>query len=364
MSTRNRIFLAMFALVAVFALQFSANPAHAQQSAVSAAAPRIDGFDVTPVAQPAPGSELVFTLYGSPGGAAAVQIGGATGGVALAETEAGVYEGSYTIRKRDRITVASTAVANLRLGNSVMSRILDEPLIGKASARPRASAARSAAAPKIDRFDVDPPPRLAAGEELILTLAGSPGATASARIVGVKGKLVLNEIRTGVYEGAYTLKQRDRIAANAVVTGNLRIGNQETSAVLGKSLVSGSGHPAGNSERARKVACVSCGVVVAINVVEVKGDGTYLGKIAGGVVGALLGSQVGKGRGTTVAQVAGAAGGYFAGNEIERRMKATKHYEVVVRLENGGSRTVSYAQHPGFAVGTRVRVENGTLVAI
>jgi outer membrane lipoprotein SlyB len=105
-------------------------------------------------------------------------------------------------------------------------------------------------------------------------------------------------------------------------------------------------------------------VVEAINVVEVKGEGSYLGMIAGGVAGALLGSQIGQGRGTTVAEVAGAAGGAYAGHEVEKRMKATKHYEVVVRLENGGSQTVSYAAQPGFAVGTRVKVENGTLALV
>ncbi|MDP2241628.1 MAG: glycine zipper 2TM domain-containing protein [Burkholderiales bacterium] len=357
---RNKIVIGLFALAAIFSLSIPAS--QAQQSAYSAATPRIDGFDVEPVAKPAPGNELVFTLYGSPGGTAAVQIGGATGGVLLVETEAGVYEGSYTIRKRDKITVKSTATANLRLGNRVASAILDEPLVGKASAKRAAPAALSAAAPKIDRFDVDPPARLVAGEELILTMSGSPGGTASARIAGVKGKLVMNEIRTGVYEGTYTIKNRDRIAADAVVKGNLRVGNQEASAVLGQSLRASSGYQSSARQAAR--LCVNCGVVEAINLVEVKGTGSYLGMIAGGVAGALLGSQVGQGRGTTVAEVAGAAGGAYAGNEIEKRMKATKHYEVVVRLENGGSQTVSYETQPGFAVGAKVKVENGSLVVV
>ncbi|MDO8595207.1 MAG: glycine zipper 2TM domain-containing protein, partial [Sulfuricaulis sp.] len=262
----------------------------------------------------------------------------------------------------DKITAASKATANLRLGNRVASAILDEPLVGRGSSRRFAPAARSATGPKIDRFDVDPPARLAAGEELILTLSGTPGGTASARIVGVKGKLELNEIRSGVYEGTHTIKNRDRIAPDAIVTGNLRIDNQETSAVLGRSLLARSGYQSSPRKTAR--LCANCGVVEAINLVEVKGDGSYLGMIAGGVAGALLGSQVGSGRGTTVAQVAGAAGGAFAGNEIEKRMKTTKHYEVVVRLENGGSQTVSYATHPGFAVGARDTVENGTLAVV
>ena len=357
----KKIVVALLALAALLPLPFAASQAYAQSSASSMAAPRIDGFDVEAVAKAIPGNELVFMLYGSPGGTAAVQIGGATGSVVLTETEAGVYEGSYTIRKRDRITAASTATANLRLGNRVASAILDEPLVGRTTAR-RPPPAPAAAAPRIDRFDADPPPRLVAGEELILTLSGSPGGVASARVAGVKGKIVLNEIRPGVYEGSYTIKNRDRIAPNAVVTGNLRSGPLEASAVLGQPLQANPGYQA--SSRQASHPCANCGVVEAIHVVEVKGEGSYLGKIAGGVAGALLGSQVGQGRGTTVAEVAGAAGGVYAGNEIEKRMKTAKHYEVVVRLENGGSKTVSYAAEPGFAVGARVKLENGTLAVI
>ena len=359
----HNIVAGLFALSAIFPLALPPGQACAQPSAISAAAPRIDGFDVEPVIKPLPGSELLFTLYGSPGGSAAVQISGATGGLTLAETEAGVYEGTYTIRTRDRITAASKATANLRLGNRVASSILDEPLVGKPSVKrpdPRASAA---AAPKIERFDIDPPAHLGAGEELILTLSGSPGGVASARIVGVKGKLVLEEIRSGIYEGTYTIRSRDRIAANAVVTGNLRIGERETSAVLGKSLVEAAPGAQRSAKRAVSV-CANCGVIEAINLVEVKGEGTYLGKVLGGVAGVLLGSQLGSGRGTTVAEVAGGAGGVFAGNEIEKRMKTTKHYEVLVRLQNGGSQTFSYATQPGFAVGAKVKVENGTLVLV
>lgn len=358
----TKIILGLLALAAILPLPFVAGLAHAQHSASQAAAARINGFDVEPVPQAAPGNELVFTLYGSPGGIAAVQIGGATAGVTLVETEVGVYEGTYTIRKRDRITATSTATANLRVGNRVASSILDEPLVGKASARRPAPAAPSAAAPKIDSFDVDPPVRLEAGEDLILTLQGTPGAAASARIVGVKGKIVLNEIRAGVYEGTYAITNRDRIAADSAVTGTLRSGTREASAVLGRSLLAGSDYQPSARQSSR--LCVNCGVVEAINVVEVKGEGTYLGKIAGGVAGALLGSQIGQGRGTTVAEVAGAAGGVFAGNEIEKHMKTTKHYEVVVRLENGGTKTISYAAQPGFAVGTRVKVDNNTLTVI
>ena len=119
----------MFAMAAFLPMPFFASQAQAQNYTVNAV-PRIDGFDVQAVRKPAPGNELAFTLYGSPGGSAAVQIGGATGGLVLTETEAGVYEGSYTIRQRDQITANSTVTANLRVGSYVASTILDEPLIG------------------------------------------------------------------------------------------------------------------------------------------------------------------------------------------------------------------------------------------
>ena len=366
MSNQGRLFVALIALATFLPLVLQSGAARSQQSAATAAAPRIDGFDVEPAAQLAPGNELAFTLYGSPGGTASVAIGGATATAVLVEVEAGVYEGTYTIGRRDRITAESTSTANLRLGNRVASSVLDDSLLAGAGPRWPGGPASASASPRIDRFDVDPPARLAAGEELIFTLTGSPGGNASVRINGVRGKLALDEVRAGVYEGVYTVRNRDQIAANTVVTGNLRLGEQEQSKVLGQSLVeSSTARPRAGSRRVAAAAprCANCGVVEAVNVVEHKGDGSYLGMIAGGVAGALLGSQVGRGRGTTVAQVAGAAGGAWAGNEIEKRMKTTKHYEVVVRLENGGTQMVSYPSEPAFRVGNRVRVENGSLVA-
>jgi len=359
----KKMLLGLFAVAAFLPLPFVASQAQAQHSASRPEATRIDGFDVRPVRQAVAGRELDFTLYGSPGGTAAVRIGGATAGVVLSETETGVYEGTYTIRQRDKITAKSTATANLRVGNQVASAILDEPLVGRANARRAGAGQRYGAGPKIDRFDVgNPPANLVPGEDLNLIMSGTPGGAASATIVGVKGKILLHEIRSGVYEGTHFIKRRDRVSANSVVTGHLRVGERETSAVLGQSLVAAAGQP----PRARQVArrCVDCGVIEAINLVEVKGEGSYLGKIAGGLAGIVIGNQIGDGNTRTVARVAGAAGGAYAGNEIEKRMKTTNHYEVVVRLENGGTQTITYAAQPPFAVGAKVKVDGGTLTVI
>ena len=360
----RRIVFALLASAAFFPMALNSAPAQAQQSSGAVAAPRIDGFDVEPAARPVAGSELAFTLYGSSGGTASVAIGGGTARLILRELEAGVYEGIYTIGARDRINEQSTATANLRLGNRVASSVLDESLVAGAGARWPGGNATATGAPRIDRFDVDPPARLEPGAELLFTLLGSSGASASVRLDGVRGKIALEEIAAGRYEGGYTVRNRDRISADTVVTGNLRLAKQERSKVLGQPLVESSPSSRARTKRvAAAPQCANCGVVEAVNLVEHKGDGSYLGMIAGGVAGALLGSQVGEGRGTTVAQIAGAAAGGFAGNEIEKRMKTTRHYEVVVRLENGGSQMVSYPAQPTLVVGSRVKVENGLLLA-
>ena len=121
---------------------------------------------------------------------------------------------------------------------------------------------------------------------------------------------------------------------------------------------------ASQSRAQARIVCANCGVVEAVNTVQQKGEGGAVGMVGGGVAGALVGSQIGHGNGKVVAEVAGAAGGAYLGNEIQKKVTATTHYDVVVRLENGGSQTVSYPAQPGYAVGTRVRVENGTLVRL
>ncbi len=98
-----------------------------------------------------------------------------------------------------------------------------------------------------------------------------------------------------------------------------------------------------------------------MNLVEVRGEGNYLGAIGGGVVGALIGSQVGGGSGRTAAQVAGALSGAYVGNRIEGNSRRAQHFEVLVRLQNGAAQTLSFANDPGYHVGDKVRLNNGVL---
>jgi outer membrane lipoprotein SlyB len=113
--------------------------------------------------------------------------------------------------------------------------------------------------------------------------------------------------------------------------------------------------------QAAPAVCKTCGRVVAVNVQQVKGDGTGLGAVVGGVAGGLLGNQVGRGNGRTVATVAGVAGGAVAGHQVERYAKSSQQYNVVVRMDDGTSRVFPYQSAPGFRAGERVRVAQGGL---
>lgn len=109
--------------------------------------------------------------------------------------------------------------------------------------------------------------------------------------------------------------------------------------------------------------CTSCGVVASVNAVTQKGEGSGLGAVAGGVLGGVLGNQIGGGSGKKIATVAGAAGGAYAGHQVEKNMKSTTHYDVVVNMEDGSTRTFSFDTQPAFQAGSKVRVVNGTLTS-
>ncbi|MEY4750288.1 MAG: hypothetical protein RIQ60_2502 [Pseudomonadota bacterium] len=109
-------------------------------------------------------------------------------------------------------------------------------------------------------------------------------------------------------------------------------------------------------------ACRDCGTVESVQAVTQKGEGSGLGAVAGGVIGGALGHQVGKGQGNTAMTVLGAIGGGLAGNEVEKRAKATTHYRVTVRMEDGSQQVLDQAQAP--AIGQRVRVDGEKLLSL
>ncbi|MEF7617099.1 glycine zipper 2TM domain-containing protein [Aquincola sp. MAHUQ-54] len=112
--------------------------------------------------------------------------------------------------------------------------------------------------------------------------------------------------------------------------------------------------------RTQRVAiCQQCGVIEGVRSVERKGDANGVGAVAGGVLGAVVGNQIGGGNGRKAMTVLGAVGGGLAGHEVEKRVRSETWYEVRVRMDDGTLRTVTQRTQP--TPGARVTVENGVL---
>ncbi|HQS30944.1 glycine zipper 2TM domain-containing protein [Polaromonas sp.] len=118
----------------------------------------------------------------------------------------------------------------------------------------------------------------------------------------------------------------------------------------------------------RAVACATCGTVEStvavqrqgqVNGVAVGNTTIGIGTVAGGLIGGVLGNQVGGGNGKTAMTVLGAAGGAYAGNAVEKNMKKVTVYQMRVRMNDGSVRTI---EQPGaVAVGSRVVVEGNSM---
>lgn len=111
----------------------------------------------------------------------------------------------------------------------------------------------------------------------------------------------------------------------------------------------------------RASACATCGSVESVTAVQRPSQPAPIsvGSVAGGVIGAALGSQVGGGNGRTLATVIGALGGGYAGHVIEGQVRKDTVYQVGVRMEDGTRRVVEVGQAP--SVGSRVTVDGNTL---
>ncbi len=108
--------------------------------------------------------------------------------------------------------------------------------------------------------------------------------------------------------------------------------------------------------------CAECGRVIAVSVTEKEGEGSALGLLGGGAAGALLGHQVGSGTGRTLATVAGALGGAYAGKKIEEKVKTHKVWIVSVQYDEGGRANFEFDRDPGLKVGDAVRKSGDTVL--
>lgn len=122
-------------------------------------------------------------------------------------------------------------------------------------------------------------------------------------------------------------------------------------------------YPVAHSEPQPAIpVCSDCGVVDSVRPIEVAADASGLGAAGGGVVGGLLGSQIGKGGGKTLATILGVAGGAYAGHQIEKSQRKTTRYEISVRMADGSVRVHTQDAQPGWRTGDKVKFSDGGLV--
>ena len=122
--------------------------------------------------------------------------------------------------------------------------------------------------------------------------------------------------------------------------------------------------PSGAMAQYPSTSCATCGVVESVRYVEKQGQGSGVGAITGGVLGGVLGHQIGSGRGNTVATIAGAGVGAYAGNQVEKNAKKKSYYVVSVRLDDGRRQSVTQGSRPGVREGDRVKIVDGNRVAL
>jgi outer membrane lipoprotein SlyB len=299
------------------------------------------------VEQLRPGEVLAFRVEGLPEARVSVEINGATAPLPLTETSPGRYGGEYTIRLRDKLTVASAVTAKLEKNGQTATAKLNQPL--------QAGSGAAASSP-IGSFHVSAPAQVQPGDELVFALHGMPGGQASASVKGIAKRVPLVEVQPGVYEAAYVVRRTDALRGNLVADGYLVVNKRE--AVLRYDADQHGGH--GSSQPV--VSCGHCGRVTAVNVITVKPDHpSFMGALAGGVLGGVLGHQVGGGTGRDLATIAGALGGAYAGNRVGTNMNTKQVIRVSVRLDNGTTRTFDYAADPGLKTGMRVKVQDNAL---
>lgn len=106
------------------------------------------------------------------------------------------------------------------------------------------------------------------------------------------------------------------------------------------------------------------GYIESVYMTEKKGESKGVGAVAGGAVGGLVGNSFGRGNGRTAATVLGVVGGALAGNEIEKHARTVKTWHVVVKLDDGSTRTLNQDSAPGWRQGEEVRLADGRLTRL
>ncbi len=133
----------------------------------------------------------------------------------------------------------------------------------------------------------------------------------------------------------------------------------------------GTAYPAGTTypTTTAPAAAVEYGRITNVEVVRTQAPAgnNAAGTIIGGIAGAVIGHQVGRGTGKDLATIAGGVGGAVAGNAIQRNAnggRVSDVYRVSVQVDNGQYRAYDLSNSGDLRAGDRVRIENGQIYRI
>ena len=200
------------------------------------AAPETRSLQVTSDDGLRAGAELEFVVEATPRARVNLRIKGVQRPIALSETSRGVYTGSYTIKRQDRISSANPIQATTQLRNrSVATSYNFPPNMDNSTTAAPPQAPPPVAALKIERFTVAPIDKVEPGAELRFSLNGMPGGAAEVDLPGV-ARVAMQEVRPGVYEGAYTLRRTDNLTPSRPIVASLRVGNETVRSNLTQGL--------------------------------------------------------------------------------------------------------------------------------
>lgn len=121
-------------------------------------------------------------------------------------------------------------------------------------------------------------------------------------------------------------------------------------------------NPYGNAYdvgEARTVQNVLTGTITKLDAVTMSGGGeNMIGTIAGGAIGAILGSKVGGGSGSDIAAIGGGLAGAALGNKAGDAVSKRNGVNIVIKLDSGRTIAVVQEVDPNmiFRVGQRVDI--------
>ena len=229
---RNQVAALFFLLPVATALVALPATAIAQPAAAE-----VRSLEVTSDGGLRAGAELEFTVEGTPRARTHLRINGVARNIVLKETERGVYTGSYTIKRQDRISPANPIRVMMRVRNRNIVANYNFPagMANSPVVAPAVAPVPPVAALKIERFSVAPIDKIEPGAELKFSLNGMPGGSAEIEIPGVN-RVPMREVRPGVYEAAYTLRRLDNLTPSRPIVATLRVGDQSVKTNLTQAL--------------------------------------------------------------------------------------------------------------------------------